>query len=178
MLLTLDSCHSYYVHHLEGVLYQKWGKKRPLSEKCNIFPLSPVCSVNLAHWNVTFQKVYIGCVCGGGDSDAIIERRKRYGTVVLLSAIKTIDSLCPQLLDAESKNDENLWLLSNHTTILHPFIHYHLPKEPFKTFSFLLLLWVFSHRHTVCVYILYTYLHFTHKKSEISFLPSKNQFSP
>ena len=77
MLLTLDIHNSCYVHHLEGVLQQK-SQKRPISEKRSVFPLFPVRLVNLAQCNITFQKVYTGYVCGRGDGDAIIERRKRW----------------------------------------------------------------------------------------------------
>lgn len=119
------------MHHLEQVFHQKW-QKRPLPEKCSAFPLF---SLNLAQCNIAFQKVYIGYVCDGG-GDAIIERRKRCATAILLSAIKITDSFRPQLLDTDSKTDENPLLLFLHTNVLYPFVQYHFSKEPFKTFSF------------------------------------------
>lgn len=73
-------------------------------------------------------------MCHGGDGDVIIERKKRCGIAILLSAIKTIDSFCPQFLDTDHKTDENPLLLLLLTNVLQLFFHYHLPEESFKTF--------------------------------------------
>lgn len=139
MLLTLD-IHNSYVHHLERVLYQKWQKnnnnkkhkrtknKKPFLENAMFIP----CSLgNVGDCMTTFQKVYTGYVCSGGDSDGVRDGRKG-----VLPDINTTEAFCSWLLDTESKTDESPLLLLLHTNVLHPFPHYHSTKDPFKTFSF------------------------------------------
>lgn len=104
--------------------------KGPLPGEYKILSLFLVPLVNSVHCNKLFRQDLCRHMCGGGDGDVIMERRKRCGVAILLSAIKTIDSFCLQLLDTDSITDDNSWLLLLHINVLHPFPHYHFPKGP------------------------------------------------
>lgn len=105
-------------------------------------------------------------MCGGSGGDALIGRRKRCILAILLSAIKIIDSFCPQPLDTNRETDETLLPLLLHTNVLYPFFHitslrsllrHFLSNHPHEN----LIPWIYY----ICVYILYVHLHLIRKRS-------------
>lgn len=119
-----------------------------------------VLLVNAADYTTTFQKVYIGYVCHGGDIDGVTDGRKRWAAsykpnhrFFLFLAFRH-----------ESKTEESPLLLLLHTNVLHSLI-----ITPLRS---LLRCFLLNHSndilipqiHCISVYVLYVYLHFIQQK--------------